>query len=405
MKKKITISTMVTLIILTAAVTISVTMLVAMRLFNRQVQSVAQRQAMYTHIDDVDKKVREYYSDIDEERLRQCITEGYVNGIGDSYAAYFTAEEYVAEQQRLAGKANDVGLAVCKSTSGRMMVSEVRTDSPADKSGLKKTDVITAVDGEEITSATSAAELQAKLDAADKVLLTVERDGAPVAFELSASPYTLRSVQSSLDGSIGYVKVTAFYENTPEQFKAAVSSLVQQGATGLIFDMRGNRGGSREAAEKVIGYLVPLGQYGCETDRNGVVSNLVSDQSNQLSISTVTLVNAETAGEAEFFAGVLQEMSLTTVVGDVTAGKAKFQAYYTLESDSSAIKLTVGEYSRLKNGSWEGTGIQPDSVVTLSADMQAVAPLLEQDKDPQYLAGVAQFPGNAVNAASTTAAK
>ena len=169
--------------------------------------------------------------------------------------------------------------------------------------------------------------------------------------------------------------------------------------------MRGNRGGSREAAEKVIGYLVPLGQYGCETDRNGVVSNLVSDQSNQLSISTVTLVNAETAGEAEFFAGVLQEMSLTTVVGDITAGKAKFQAYYTLESDSSAIKLTVGEYSRLKNGSWEGTGIQPDSVVTLSADMQAVAPLLEQDKDPQYLAGVAQFPGNAVNAASTTAAK
>lgn len=282
MKKKITISTMVTLIILTAAVTISVTMLVAMRLFNRQVQSVAQRQAMYTHIDDVDKKVREYYSDIDEERLRQCITEGYVNGSGDSYAAYFTADEYVAEQQRLAGKAM-CGVAVCKSTSGRMMVSEVRTDSAADKSGLKKTDVITAVDGEEITSATSAAELQAKLDAADKVLLTVERDGAPVAFELSASPYTLRSVQSSLDGSIGYVKVTAFYENTPEQFKAAVSSLVQQGATGLIFDMRGNRGGSREAAEKVIGYLVPLGQYGCETDRNGVVSNLVSDQSNQLS--------------------------------------------------------------------------------------------------------------------------
>lgn len=82
MKKKITISTMVTLIILTAAVTISVTMLVAMRLFNRQVQSVAQRQAMYTHIDDVDKKVREYYSDIDEERLRQCITEGYVNTSG-----------------------------------------------------------------------------------------------------------------------------------------------------------------------------------------------------------------------------------------------------------------------------------------------------------------------------------
>ena len=78
MKRKISISTAITLILLTAALTVSLTMLLAMRLFNSQLQLVSQRQAMYTHINDVDKKVRKYYPDLDEEALRQGITQGYI---------------------------------------------------------------------------------------------------------------------------------------------------------------------------------------------------------------------------------------------------------------------------------------------------------------------------------------
>ena len=75
MKKKISLSTMLTLILLTMALTISLTMLLAMRHFNNQLQLVGERQAMYTHINDVDKKVREYYPDLDEDALRQGITQ------------------------------------------------------------------------------------------------------------------------------------------------------------------------------------------------------------------------------------------------------------------------------------------------------------------------------------------
>ena len=393
MKKKITVSTAFTLIILTAALTISITMLIAMRYFNHQVQSVSQRQAMYAHINDVDKKVREYYSDLDEEILRQNLTEGYINGVGDSYAAYFTAEEYVNEQRRLAGKALDVGLHVFRDGEGRMVVSEVNPDSPADKSGLKKGDIITALDGNELADV-SAAYFQQVLDTEERVLLTVQRDSSAVAFELTASPYTLRSVQSAQMGSIGYVRVTAFYDNTPDQFKATVSSLVNKGVTGLIFDLRGNAGGSREAAEQPVEYLVPLGKYGSEIDRKHAVTDLISDQSNQLSISTVTLVDDTTAGEAEFFAGVLQELSLTTVVGNATAGKAMFQEYFALETDNSAIKLTVGEYSLLKGGSWEGKGIRPDRVVSLTPEKRANFPLLSAEEDTQIQIALTQFPAN-----------
>ncbi len=403
MKKKITVSTAVTLIILTVALTVSITMLVAIRYFNRQVQDVSQRQAMYTHINDVDKKVREYYTDLDEEALRRGITEGYIKGLGDRYAAYFSTEGYVQEKNRLAGRCGDVGLGVCVNAAGQLVVWRVDADSAADKGGVKVGDVLKALDNEEVAGKTEA-EIQAKLDAAAKVLLSVEREGSPLAFELSAYEHTLRSVQSEKLGSVGYVRVTAFYENTPEQFKSTVSSLVEQGVTGLVFDLRDNAGGLRSAAEEVIAYLMPLGQYGTETDKNGTATSLVSKSNNQLSLPTATLINSGTAGEAEFFAGVLQEFSFTTVVGETSAGKAKYQEYFTLEADNSAIKLTVGEYSRLKNGSWQDQGITPDLESALTDSQKANIRLTAVADDPQVKTALSQI-GNPVTPKTGSANK
>ena len=390
MKKKITLSTAVTLIILTAALTISVTMLVAMRYFNRQVQSVSQRQAMYTHINDVDKKVREYYSELDEETLRQCITEGYIQGIGDPYAAYFTAGEYAKRQLKLSGYVNDVGVGVAADRDGQLVVCRVETDSAADKAGIKVGDVVNAVDQSPV-SGENAAAVQSKLDSAEKVLLSLTRDGSALAFDLSAYQYALRSVKSELLGKVGYVKITGFYANTPAQFETAVTNLQNEGATGLIFDLRDNAGGSAEAMEKMLSYLMPIGQYASVRRADGIVSYLTSSAGNQIGVSTVTLVNKQTAGEAELFVGVLQEFSLTTVVGETTAGKAKYQEAFTLESDGSAILLSVGEYQLLKSGSYEGTGIVPTQEMLLTAEQKALYPLMNTGNDPQILAALAQI--------------
>ena len=61
MKRKISLSTTITLILLTMALTVSLTMLLAMRHFNDQLKMVGERQEMYTHVHDVDSVVREYY--------------------------------------------------------------------------------------------------------------------------------------------------------------------------------------------------------------------------------------------------------------------------------------------------------------------------------------------------------
>lgn len=398
MKKKISLSTAVTLLILTAALTISITMLVAMRYFNRQVHSVSQRQTMYEHINDVDKKVREYYEDIDEESLRQAITKGYATGLKDPYAAYYTPEEYSKELLRLDGKANNVGVDVCFNTAGKPTVCKVYSDSAASKAGLQVGDVLTAMDAAPVDGK-SIAELQNVLDTAPKVLLSVDRKGTTLAFELSAHEYTVRSVvDTMLDGDVGYVQVTAFYENTPEQFRATVSDLLNRGALGLIFDLRNNRGGSPQAAQEVISYLMPLGMYGSVTDHTGVVTKLSASANNQISVSTVTLVNERTAGEAEFFAGVLQEASLTTVVGQTTAGKAEYQQLFPLELDHSALRLTVGEYGLLKGGSWQDVGIVPSVEIALSDAQASIYRLLAPKDDVQVQVALQQIVNSDANA-------
>ena len=402
MKKKISLTSTLTLIILTAALTISVTMLLAMRYFNRQVLSVSQRQAMYSHINTVDKTVRDYYEKMDEEQLKQAIAQGYVNGIGDKYAAYFSPTDYVNEQLRVRGLANNVGAEVCYDAQERIVVCRVHRDSAAAKAGVQVGDVLKAVDSVAVEDK-SLSELQRTLATAPKVMLSVVRGESPLAFELSAYEYTVRSVEDTmLDNNIAHIRVTDFFDNTPEQFRSTLSALLDKGAAGVIFDLRNNAGGSREAVEEILSQLVPIGVYGSVTDTKGVESKLSSTANSQLNIPSVVLVNGATAGEAEFMAGVLQEFSLATVVGQTTAGKAKIQQYFTLETDHSAMKLTVGEYSLLKGGSWQGKGIVPVYEATLSAEQTAIYRLVAPADDGQVQVAAAQLAVTVPNVVTPT---
>ena len=391
MKRKISLSTTVTLVLLTMALTVSLTMLLAMRHFNSQLQQVGQRQSEYEHIHDVDSIVRQYYPNLDEELLRQGITQGFVDGLGDPYAVYYNPTRYAAERLRMSGKADNVGVTLSFDSEGKLRVGRVQPESAAGKAGVKAGDLLVAVDSTPIESMT-VAELVNLMNTAKKVVLTVQRDEDTHAFELSSFEYTVRTIEdATLEGNVGYIRIDAFYENTPSQFRSTVSALLEQGVTGLIFDLRNNAGGSSEAVQEMLDYIMPLGTYGVITDVAGNTTKVSSSASNQISVSTATLINSGTAGEAEFFAAVLQESSLTTVVGQTSAGKAKFQNYFVLDTDYSAMKLTVGEYGLLKGGSWEGVGIQPIVEAELPAEQATISLLLKPQDDYQVQTALAQI--------------
>lgn len=390
MRKRISLSTTLALIILAIALTISITMMLAMRHFNNQLQLVSERQSMYVHVHEVDNIVREYYPNLDKNLLHQGIAKGYVDGLGDPYAVYYTPARYAAEQLRMSGKSDGVGITLTLDAQGRPVVGRVQKASAAGKAGVAVGDLVTAVDGQPVEGK-SLSELQTLVSGTEKVLVTVSRGEESHAFDLSPFEYTVRSVESSTLDNIGYIRVSAFYDNTPSQFKSAVSALQEKGVTGLVFDLRNNAGGSSEAVNEILSYILPLGTYGTMTDVKGNVTKLNNTSGTQVSLSTVTLVNAGTAGEAEFFAGVLQDLGLTTVVGQTTAGKAKYQQYFTLTTDQSALKLTTGEYGLLKSGSWQGVGIAPMVEAELPAEQAAVAMLLKPEEDAQVKVALEQI--------------
>ena len=404
MRRKISLSTTITLILLAVALTVSLTMLLAMRHFNNQLQLVSQRQAMYSHINDVDKKVRAYYPNLDEEALRKGITQGYIYGLNDPYAVYYDPARYASEQLRLAGKANNVGVTLSLDAEARVVVSRVQPNSAAGKAGVQNGDVVTAVDGAPVAEK-SLSELQTLMNTATKVLLTVQRGEVSHAYELAPFEYVVRTVQEQIIDSVGYIRILAFYENTPDQFRATISSMMEQGVTGFVFDLRNNAGGSTEAVQEMLEYVMPIGVYGTLTDVNGNETKLTSSVNNQLSVSSVTLVNSGTTGEAEFFAGVLQDAGYTTVVGQTTAGKAKYQEFFTLEADYSAVKLTVGSYGLMKSGSWQDKGIVPSVVAELPAEQASVYQLLNPTEDAQVKVALEQITDSdlaVLNNATTT---
>ena len=404
MRRKISLSTTITLILLAVALTVSLTMLLAMRHFNSQLQLVSQRQAMYSHINDVDKKVRAYYPNLDEESLRKGITQGYIYGLNDPYAVYYDPARYASEQLRLAGKSNNVGVTLSLDAEARVVVSRVQPNSAAGKAGVQKGDIVTAVDGAPAAEK-SLSELQTLMNTATKVLLTVQRGENSHAYELASFEYVVRTVQEQIINSVGYIRILAFYENTPDQFRATISSMMEQGVTGFVFDLRNNAGGSTEAVQEMLEYVMPIGIYGTLTDVNGNETKLTSSVNNQLSVSSVTLVNSGTTGEAEFFAGVLQDAGYTTVVGQTTAGKARYQEFFTLEADYSAVKLTVGSYGLMKSGSWQDKGIVPSVVAELPAEQASVYQLLNPTEDAQVKVALEQITDSdlaALNNATTT---
>lgn len=399
MHKRVSVGVLLASVILAVALTVSVTMVIAIRYFNSTVNDVTQRQAMFDYVTDVDKIVRYHYNGtIDEEKLRRALGKGYIDGIDDPYAVYLSSEEYQEELDKRKGKATGFGLELALSDNGRIIVARVHQNSTADKAGIQTGDVLTAVNGSDV-SASDFSSVTHTLEDSPKVILSVRREDTPHAFEISTSTYDYVSVEGRMVGTdIGLIRLYSVNDRTPDQFKTAYESLEKQGAAKFIFDVRDNVGGSSKAIENVLAYLVPGGTYAQQTDNTGKTTYLKSDNNRAMTYPSVTLVNSRTTGEAELFAGVLQELGKTTVIGEQTAGKGMVQELYTVGSDGAAVCLSVAERRLIKAGSIEGKGITPDEEVKLREQLA----LVEELDDTPLQAAIRRLSGSSSTTAPST---
>lgn len=403
MSKKVPLGLTVAIVFLAIAVTVAVTVTVYMNTYNKLIQDLPQRAQLYSKLSDMDELVRaNYYGSVDSDKIDVDIAKGYISGLNDRYSFYLSAEEYADYYSSMIGNISGTGLeASFDKDSGMLIVSSVASDSPAEKAGISVGDYISSVDEEEVNEENYSRLLSLlngeKLTGTGLELYKAKTDKTPD----KTKPYAVnvakgfkkKSVTYSSVGTVGYIKISDFYDNTAEKFNEAITELNGNGVTGLIIDVRNNESGNLEYAADVTDLIVPLASEGTgaiATVKNGdgnVIEHFTADAAS-INLPIVVLVNEKTDGAAELLACDLRDFGKAHIIGKTTAGHGTMQSVFRLD-DGGAVVLTVGVVYPYISDSYNGKGIVPDEDV--ATDVVTDPSASDTSSDLQFSAALAHL--------------
>ncbi len=400
MSKKVSLGVAATVTLIAMAVTFSMTMTVSMNMFNNTVSSVKNKERMYNKLSEVDRYVRaNEYFDINDDTLNDTIASGYMLGISDRYARYYSAKAYSERVGLANGRLMGIGVAVVKDpSSGYARIIRVYDNTPATNVGLEVGGFITAIGDTSTRSMSDTAAMTSALLGEEgstvsiKYLTPLREEQS---FEIIHANYTTPSISTVrlMDNGVGYLRIDSFTSGTAVEFRNAVNSLTNQGATSLIFDLRDNSGENLNAALVATDYCVPSGLIAQSQDKGGNVADLRMSDENEITLPMVCLVNGSTASGAELFANALRKMAGATIVGSTTAGKGVLLSDPQSLSDGSAVVITVGILLDNEGKNWNGTGLTPDVDASLTNDEQSSYYDFTVDNDPQITKAINAISG------------
>ena len=311
-----------------------------------------------------------FYDEIDfddEEALTDALLRCYVEAIGDKYAVYRTKEQYESYKENMSGSFAGIGVTVSYNREiHEIEIMSVIDGSGAFDAGILAGDKILAVDGTALADVTYE-ELIAliKGEVGSHVDVTVDRGGEAMTFTVTRKIVEQESVFYSLDDEkIGYIVITSFKDNTPDQFREAIDALTEGGAVGLIFDVRDNPGGYFGAVVDVIDYLVPKGTRIASYFYLGEERVFYAIDDHSVDLPMTVIFNGVTASAGELFSAALRDYTeagiLNSVsVGELTRGKGVMQSTRPL-SDGSYVTFTTSYYNPPSNVNYDAVGIYPD---------------------------------------------
>lgn len=317
----------------------------------------------------------EYIGELDDEQMLETAIKGYVAGVGDEYTVYYTKDEM--DDQYDAAMGNYVGIGIymiVDYSEGTIEVVSVMENSPALEVGMQAGDMITKVNGKELTPDT-VGELsnEIKGEEGTTVNLEIKRGEETLELEVERRRIEVSHIESEmLDNNIGYIQVLDFDGGTAEEFKENYESLKEQGATSLIIDIRGNGGGVVDEAIDMLEMICDKDStLLIETDKNGNEEIIKAEENPIIDVPIVVLVNETSASASEIFAGALKDHNKATIIGTKTYGKGVIQTLIRL-ADGSGIKITTEEYCTPNRNKINKVGIEPDITEELPEDIKEI---------------------------------
>ena len=323
-----------------------------------------------------------YLGDVDEEKLKEGAIKGYIEGLGDPYTEYISADEMEDYLSDTMGNFVGIGIYMVKNTEkGKIQVLAPIKGSPAEKAGIQAGDLILTVDGvdysaDEMTIASN----KIKGEEGTTVTIEVLRGTETKKYELKREKVKVNQVEGKvLSNNIGYINFTSFDETTADDFKAKFEELNKQGIKSLIIDLRNNGGGIVDQALQIADYVADKDSVLLyEVDKNNKETVKKAKTDPIINMPIIILTNENTASASEILAGALKDLGKTKTVGTTTYGKGVIQQILKL-SDGSGLKVTIEEYQTPNRNKIHKIGIAPDEEVKLPDSVTNVLNVTESE--------------------------
>ena len=323
-----------------------------------------------------------YLGDVDEEKLKEGAIKGYIEGLGDPYTEYISADEMEDYLSDTMGNFVGIGIYMVKNTEkGKIQVLAPIKGSPAEKAGIQAGDLILTVDGvdysaDEMTIASN----KIKGEEGTTVTIEVLRGTETKKYELKREKVKVNQVEGKvLSNNIGYINFTSFDETTADDFKAKFEELNKQGIKSLIIDLRNNGGGIVDQALQIADYVADKDSVLLyEVDKNNKETVKKAKTDPLINMPIIILTNENTASASEILAGALKDLGKAKTVGTTTYGKGVIQQILKL-SDGSGLKVTIEEYQTPNRSKIHKIGIAPDEEVKLPDSVTNVLNVTESE--------------------------
>lgn len=370
MKRKLSVSTVVALMLMAAALTFTLTYIHVSSSLNSYLNTNEELMASLTKYVEVSRYIENnFIGEYDEDALMDGAMTGMVDGLGDKWSVYMTAEQYQSYVESSSNEYAGIGVTISLAASGEgAFIESVTKDSPAAEAGIMRGDVIIEIDGQSLEGM-SLSEIRSLISGrlGDTVRLIVKsEDGSD--HTVSAQCVMIDTPPISyeiLDDGVGLIKVEDFEQKSASMFAEAIAELTEQGARSFVIDLRNNPGGRVSEMANMLDLLLGECEIFVSLGKNGEEKSVERSDASMLDSPIVVIVNSSSYSAAEYFPAVLQEYGRAMIVGEKTTGKGYSQQTIVL-SDGSALHLSTAEYVTPGRVSLANTGITPDIEVGLS---------------------------------------
>jgi carboxyl-terminal processing protease len=289
--------------------------------------------------------------------------------LGDPYTRFLSPSDYAALRSSTKGSVSGVGLQLGTVGSNQAIVVIAPLDgSPAAEAAISSGSVLLEVEGESCVSLgleATAARLRGPAGSRLEILVR-SPEGMERRLLLERRTVDLQPVRHrELDARghrLGYLRISQFSEQVPEQVRQALAGFASHGVEGLVLDLRNNSGGLVDAGVAVAGALID-GQPIVETrTRSGLNEGRQAPPGQLFRGPMLTLVNGGTASASEILAGALQDDGRSRLLGSRTFGKGLIQTLIGL-GDGSGLTVTVARYVTPSGRDIQSLGIAPDQTL------------------------------------------